>query len=113
MSPLKRILPEGEAWTERWWGVIQASILGLVAYLSLQAVGTQTSLAQMVTEHRYTNARLEKIEGQLERASNFYATKEDALREQVRIEKACAVLENRLESHSMALEDLRNRVGRR
>ncbi len=42
MSPLKKLLPEGEAWTERWWGVIQASILGLVAYLSLQAVGTHS-----------------------------------------------------------------------
>ena len=57
--------------------------------------------------------RLAFLEGQLERASNFYATKEEVLREQVRIEKAFAVLENRLESHSAALEDLRNRMGRR
>lgn len=112
MSPLQKFLPEGEAWSERWWGVIQAAILALVGYLALQAISTQTSLSAMVTEHRYTNMRLEKIEVQLEKSTATFATKEEGLRQLMQIEKALSSFESRLNTQATAIQDLRTRTGR-
>ena len=83
-------------WEARVWTFFQIGLVALVGYLSMQAIEAQRVLTQMVTEHRYTNARLEKIEGTIERGIDDRYRGSDARRDFDAVNRAIAGIDARL-----------------
>lgn len=97
-------------WEGRLWALFQIGLVALVGYLVLQAVETQTLLAKMVTEHRFTNARLDKIEAQIEHGLDSRYTQADARRDWSSADKRFNNIEDRLNAQAEAIQDLRRKV---
>lgn len=96
-------------WEGRWWTFFQIGLVALVGFLTLQAVETQRILAQMNTEMRYANIRLDKIERVLD--SDGLIRESDANREHSLIDRRITTMESRVTSIAEALADIRRRIG--
>lgn len=100
-------------WESRLWTLFQLGMVGLVGFLTLQAVETQRILSQLNTEMRYANSRLDKIETRLERGTRDLYRSSDADREHALIDKRMTTIESRVTSIAEALADIRRRIGGR
>lgn len=96
-------------WEGRWWTFFQIGLVALIGFLTLQAVETQRILAQMNTEMRYANTRLDKIERVLD--SDGLIRESDANREYSLIDRRITTMESRVTSIAEALADIRRRIG--
>lgn len=96
-------------WEGRWWTFFQIGLVALIGFLTLQAVETQRILAQMNTEMRYANTRLDKIERVLD--SDGLIRESDANREHSLIDRRITTMESRVTSIAEALADIRRRIG--
>lgn len=97
-------------WEGRLWALFQIGLVALVGYLVLQAVETQTLLAKMVTEHQFTNRRLDKIEEKLERSMDSNYTQADARHDWDAASHRFSNIEDRLNAQAEAIQDLRRKV---
>jgi len=100
-------------WEGRLWTLFQLGMVALVGFLTMQAVETQRILAQITTEVRYANLRLDKIENALEHGTNERYRASDARRDSEIVSKRLDGLENRLNAQAEAIQDLRRRTGNR
>jgi len=96
-------------WEGRLWTLFQLGMVALVGFLTMQAVETQRILAQMNTEMRYANIRLDKIERVLD--SDGLVRESDANREHSLIDRRITTMESRVTSIAEALADIRRRIG--
>lgn len=96
-------------WEGRLWTLFQLGMVALVGFLTMQAVETQKILAQMNTEMRYANIRLDKIERVLD--SDGLVREHDANREHALIDRRITTMESRVTSIAEALADIRRRIG--
>jgi len=105
-------------WEGRLWTFFQIGMVALVGYLTMQAVDSQRLLAQIITEARYTNARLEKIEATIERGIDDRYRGTDARRDFDSVTRTINALESRIrtiERHDQHLSseilELQKRLG--